>query len=123
MSASHWLGLRTVDREPGLSAKSFLRPRAKPSRFFIAEPVGSEHGKARLGRIVQVQLACSLGRYGAEIPAWGMNADDFASGLEGTWQTRIAFFIRSAAETQEAAVGRPVHVVNVVRFIFNAQTP
>src|SRR5882724_9842195 len=97
--------------------------RPKPRWFLVAATVGSEHEEAELRRPVQVKSSGPFGRHRAEIPAWGMHADDFASRLKGSWLVGITFFVWSAAEAQKTAVRRPVHMVDIVRLILDAQTP
>ncbi len=95
----------------------------EPGWFFVAASIGGKHEKVGLGGIIQVQHSRPFGGDGAEIPAGGVDAHDFARGLKGPWLRRVAFTVRPPAETQKPAVGRPVHVVDLVGLILYTQAP
>ena len=62
-----------------------------------------------------------IGRDGANIPAGGEHAYDFARGLECPRFVRIAFTRQTTAETQEAAIRRPIDMINLFDLVFDAQ--
>jgi hypothetical protein len=95
----------------------------EPGRFFITVSIRGEHEEVGFRWIIQIQLAFALRRNSAQIPTRGMNSNDFASGLESAGFGEVPFAVRPATEAQEPAVWRPVHVVDLVGFVFDSQTP
>src|SRR6266566_1114848 len=114
-------GLKGSKQAHSFNCDSALR--AKPCRLLIASSIGREHERVTVGTVVQIQNSIPLGRNGAQIPTGSKNTDDFARCQESPGLVRVALAGGPAAETQEAAIRRPVHVVNLVRLISNAQTP
>jgi len=95
----------------------------EPGRFFVAVSIRGKHDQIRFRRIIQIQHTFSLCGDGAEIPAGGVHPDDFTGGLESSRLGQVAFAIRSAAETEKPAIGRPIDVINLVGLVFDAQAP
>src|SRR4051812_17690842 len=97
--------------------------RSEPRRFFIAGAVGRQHEKIGVGGVAQIDDSIVFGGNGAKIPAGSINSDNFTRCLKGARFVRIAFAGGPAAERKQTAVWRPIHVINLIGMILDAQTP
>ena len=95
----------------------------EPCRFLVAIPVGGEHKKIRLVRAIQVQHSMPVSRDGTKVPAGGVDAHDLTGGLECARLGQVTFPIRPTAKAEEAAVGRPIDMINLIGPIFDVQGP